>query len=22
CVDMPIGYVEPTKITNDNTKKI
>ena len=22
CEDMPIGYVEPTKITNDNTKKI
>ena len=22
CVDMPIGYVESTKITNDNTKKI
>ena len=22
CVDMQIGYVEPTKITNDNTKKI
>ena len=22
CVDMPIGYVAPTKITNDNTKKI
>lgn len=22
CVDMPIGYVGPTKITNDNTKKI
>ena len=22
CVDRPIGYVEPTKITNDNTKKI
>ena len=22
CVDMPIGYVVPTKITNDNTKKI
>ena len=22
CVDMPFGYVEPTKITNDNTKKI
>ena len=22
CVDMPIGYVETTKITNDNTKKI
>ena len=22
CVDTPIGYVEPTKITNDNTKKI
>ena len=21
CVDMPIGYVESTKITNDNTKK-
>ena len=22
CVDMPIGYVEPTKITNDDTKKL
>ena len=22
CVDMQIGYVEPTKISNDNTKKI
>uniref|UniRef100_UPI002FD83E3C transcription termination/antitermination NusG family protein n=1 Tax=Bacteroides xylanisolvens TaxID=371601 RepID=UPI002FD83E3C len=22
CVDMPIGYVEPTKISNDDTKKL
>ena len=22
CVDMPIGYVEPTKISNDNTEKL